>query len=343
MLQILPQPIKPLLVTALILTLFCLPAAEAREYLLTGKTMGTFYRIKFIPSSPVSRALWEKKVQTRLKEVNARLSMFQKTSEISRFNTTPPQTPFRLSTDFQQVLLQCKTLYSISGGAWDGTVKPLVDLWGFGTRGRTDALPDQDAIRSALKRTGFDKLILEGRILTKTAPGITLDLGSIAKGYGVDEIARLFAESGIKSHLIEIGGELSGSGKNKGGNPWSVGISTPEKTDVTSDLYTVISLDNMAIATSGNYRNFFDINGKTYSHIIHPNTGYPVDNQVVSASVIAENCTLADGLATALMVMDTDKAIDLVNRMDNTECLIMRKQGKSLVPARSKGFSTYER
>jgi len=334
--------IKTIVLTVLILTLFGLSVAVAREYVLTGKTMGTFYRIKFIPSMAVSKALWEKKVHVRLKEVNARLSMYQKNSEISRFNTSPPHTPFRLSTDFHHVLLKCKTLHRISGGAWDGTVKPLVDLWGFGTRDRTDELPDQDAVRTALGQTGFEKLILKDRFLTKTAPGITLDLGSIAKGYGVDEIARLFAESGIKNHLVEIGGELAGAGKNKHGKPWGVGISKPEKHTANQGLYKVISLDNMAIATSGNYRNFFDIKGKTYSHIIHPKTGYPVDNHVVSASVIAGNCTLADGLATALMVMETNEALDLVNSMDNTECLIIIKEDKSLIPIRSKGFSAFE-
>jgi len=336
------KPITILVFTTLILTLFCLPAAFAREYVLTGKTMGTFYRIKFISSAAVSRALWEKKVQIRLKEVNTRLSMYQKESEISRFNASPPHTPFRLSTDFHEVLLQCKILHRISGGAWDGTVKPLVDLWGFGTRERTDKLPDQEDIRAALGQTGFEKLILNHRVLTKTAPGITLDLGSIAKGYGVDEIARLFAESGIKNHLVEIGGELAGAGKNKQGKPWGVGISNPEKAAVNPGLYKVIFLDNMAIATSGNYRNFFDLKGKTYSHIIHPKTGYPVDNRVVSASVVAKNCTLADGLATALMVMDTDEALDLVNHMGSTECLIIKKEGKALIPIRSEGFSAFE-
>ncbi len=314
----------------------------AKEYLVTGKTMGTYYRVKFIPAAAVSKALWTKKINIRLKQVNARLSMFQKTSEISRFNTTPVHTPFRLSTDFYHVLVQCRALHHLTGGAWDGTVKPLVDLWGFGTRKKTDALPDIKAIHDALDRTGFDKLILEDRVLTKTAPGITLDLGSIAKGYGVDEIARLFRSSGIKNYLVEIGGELAGAGKNKRGKPWTIGISTPEKAAVNPGIYKVIALNDMAIATSGNYRNFFEVRGKTYSHIIQPKTGYPVDNRVVSASVIADNCTLADGLATALMVMDTDQALDLVNRMDNTECLIVKKENKTLVPIRSKGFSAFE-
>ena len=331
-------------ITGLILVALALTVstAAAREYVLTGKTMGTFYRIKLISSKALSKALWQKKVDLRLKEVNARLSMYQRDSEISRFNAAPAHTPFKVSRDFYRVLIQCRDIHAMSRGAWDGTVKPLVDLWGFGTRGRTDALPSPEAVASALDRSGFQHLVLGDRTLTKTATGITLDLGSIAKGYGVDEIARLFADSGIGDYLVEIGGELAGSGRNRQGKPWTVGISKPEKSLGTAGLYRVVALDNMAIATSGNYRNFFEIGGKTYSHIINPRTGYPVDNMVVSASVIAENCTLADGLATALMVMETDAALALVNGQPRTECMIIRKQGDTLVPYRSTGFSEFE-
>ncbi|PIE61309.1 MAG: hypothetical protein CSA29_03995 [Desulfobacterales bacterium] len=317
-------------------------AAAQREYVLTGKTMGTFYRIKFIPDKPVSKALWKKKVALRLKAVNARLSMYLKDSEISRFNAAPAHTPFHLSTDFRRVLEQCTHLYTISDGAWDGTVKPLVDLWGFGVKDKATDLPTTEAIEAAMAHTGFDKLILKDQTLTKAADGITLDLGAIAKGYGVDEIARLFPAAGIKNYLVEIGGEVAGGGRNQRGIPWVVGISRPVKGAMSSGIYRVVTLDNKAIATSGNYRNFFELDNKTYAHIINPATGYPVDNLVVSASVIAPECTIADGLATALMVMDPAKGIDLINRMDHIECLIILKQGEVFVPKRSKGFKAYE-
>ena len=336
----------PRLAAAILIAIFLSPvlsrAAGNTEVLLTGKTMGTYYRIKFIPDRQVSKALWEKKVDVRLKEVNARLSMYQKDSELSRFNRTPRGKAFRISSDFHQVLLQCKTLYGISHGAWDGTVKPLVDLWGFGVKKSVRTLPPVDKIAAALKKVGFDKLMLADRTLTKTAPGITLDLGSIAKGYGVDEIARLFREGGIKNCLVDIGGELAGFGVNKKEKPWVVGISKPEKKALSSGLYDAVRLENRAVATSGNYRNFFELNGKTYSHIIHPAKGWPVENQVVSASVIAETCTQADGLATALMVMDTPKAIAMIESLPDVECLIIKKQGQTLVPFRSTHFSDYE-
>ena len=193
------------------------------QTVLTGRTMGTFYRITLVTAQPLSRALWQKKIDIRLKEVNAHLSMYQPDSELSRFNKAPGNTPFPVSRDFFTVILQCQDLYQITNGAWDGTVKPLVDLWGFGTQKQPKRLPDPALIRSALGRTGFDTLRLDGQVLTKTREGVTLDLGSIAKGYGVDEIARLISEAGISDFLVEIGGELVASGRNKKRHPLDSG------------------------------------------------------------------------------------------------------------------------
>ncbi len=321
----------------------CNPAhALGRQYTITGRTMGTFYSVKFISTQNQSTSLWKQKVDIRLKEINARLSMYDPKSEISLFNQYPASQVFELSNDFYQVVLQCLQLHRITDGSWDGTVKPLVDLWGFGIKDRPDTLPTSKAIEKALSQTGFHKLELNGHRLIKKEPDITLDLGSIAKGYGVDAIAQLFSTSGIKNFLVEIGGELVGSGKNKKNQPWKVGISQPEKKGLNQSLYKIIALKNMAIATSGNYRNFFEKDGRIFSHIINPKTGFPVENQVVSASVIAENCTIADGLATALMVMDIQKGIDLINTLENTECLIIQKQGNEFIPFRSHQFKTFE-
>jgi len=331
-----------LIVLFCLLTMDILPAI-ARQYAITGRTMGTFYSVKFISTTEQSPSLWQEKVNTRLKEVNAKLSMYDPTSEISRFNQYPANRPFKLSTDFYQVLLESSHLYTITHGAWDGTVKPLVDLWGFGTKQKTDTLPETGQIQEALARTGFHKLALTDHQLIKNEATITLDLGSIAKGYGVDAIARLFSAFGIKNFLVEIGGELVGSGTNKHGDPWVVGISKPEKNGLSQELYKTIVLKDMAIATSGNYRNFFEQNGRVFSHIIDPKTGVPVGNQVVSTSVIAKNCTLADGLATALMVMDIQKGIALVNSLVNTECLIIQKQGNEFISTRSDGFEVFEK
>jgi thiamine biosynthesis lipoprotein len=189
--------------------------------------------------------------------------------------------------------------------------------------------------------TGFQYLVFENNHLKKTKPGITLDLGSIAKGYGVDAVARLLTQSGIDDFLVEIGGELYGSGVNRHKKPWSVGITHPLKTGSNPGLYKVVTLENRAIATSGDYRNFFEIQGKIYSHIIDPKTGFPVDNQVVSASVIADTCTFADALATALMVMDPADSLTLVNRLDDVECLIIQKAPTGFTEFASRHFLTF--
>ncbi|MCF8113402.1 MAG: FAD:protein FMN transferase [Desulfotignum sp.] len=315
--------------------------AQGREYTIQGKTMGTFYTVKLVSARKQSIALWEKKIDTRLRQVNAGLSMYDPDSDISRFNQIDAGQPFRLSRDFGQVMAVAETVFRLSGGAWDGTVKPLVDLWGFGTKQSSNTLPDPAAIADALSCTGFEHLILENNHLLKKKPGITLDLGSIAKGYGVDAIARLLALSKIDNFLVEIGGELFGSGVNRHKKPWSVGITDPAGIASDSGLYTIITLDNKAIATSGDYRNFLEIQGKTYSHIIDPKTGFPVNNQVVSASVIAGTCTFADGLATALMVMDPADGLALVNRLEDTACLIIQKTESGFKEMRSQNFHTF--
>ncbi len=342
--QMNPRPFPFFMILCLLLVGMALPPASGagRQYTLTGQTMGTFYSIKFISMKKQSASLWQQRVETRLQEVNDRLSMYNPKSEISLFNRLPAHQSFRLSPDFYQVLVQCQYLYQITQGAWDGTVKPLVDLWGFGTLDRPDSLPDPGQIQAALDRTGFFKLELTDHRLTKKHSNITLDLGSIAKGYGVDAIAELLAAHQIQNFLVEIGGELVGSGTNKKGDPWTVGITRPDKNGYHQGVYKVIALENMAIATSGNYRNFFEREGQTFSHIINPKTGFPVENQVVSASVIAENCTLADGLATALMVLDLPKGMALIQSLAHTECLIIQKQGDRFIATRSPGFGAFE-
>jgi len=312
-----------------------------RQYQISGKTMGTFYSIKFISKKNESLKGWKSRVKTRLKDVNKKLSIYDPYSEISLFNREKPGKPVTISSDFHSILLTAQHLYELTEGSWDGTVKPLVDLWGFGTKKRTNQIPEIRKITLALSKTGFNHITIKNRKTIYKTAGITLDLGSIAKGYGVDAIAKLFISSNIHDVLVEIGGELYASGINKKGKPWSVGISRPDKRFANQNLYKVVRLKNQAIATSGNYRNFFELNHKTFSHIIDPKTGFPVDNQVVSASVIAESCTFADGLATALMIMNGQKAIELVNSLENTECIIIQKKAEKFVSHMSENFNTF--
>jgi thiamine biosynthesis lipoprotein len=315
--------------------------SQAKEYTIQGRTMGTFYTVKLVSSQKQSMDLRQKQIDTRLAQVNAGLSMYDPDSDLSRFNQTEPGRSFRLSHDFARVMDTARTVFTLTDGAWDGTVKPLVDLWGFGTRQPTDSLPEPGAITAAVALTGFHHLVFENNHVKKTKSGITLDLGSIAKGYGVDAIAGILTRAGIDNFLVEIGGELYGSGKNRHKKPWSVGITHPLKTGADAGFYKVVNLENRAIATSGDYRNFFKFGGKTYSHIIDPKTGYPVDNQVVSASVIACTCTFADALATAFMVMAPEDSLALADSLENVECLIIQKTPDGFREIASQGFHTF--
>ena len=300
-----------------------------------------------------------------LKGVNQSMSIYSPTSEISRFNqssgpasTTATPTndvkrsndltsinalptrnpslspPFPISSDFYRVMQTGQTLYRLTDGAWDATLKPLIDLWGFGTKNQRKTLPSPKMIQSLIQQIGFNHIIISGpdtrpHILQKRIHPISLDLGSIAKGFGVDTVADLLSTHGYHNYLVEIGGEVVTAGEKRigkaeePGKAWIVGINRPDKGGNPNAVYLSFPLSEGALATSGDYRNFYEIEGKTYSHIIDPVSGYPVDNGVVSTSVIAPDCTFADGLATALMVMGAKKGIDLVNRIEKTEALIV--------------------
>lgn len=317
--------------------------ASSGEIVISGKTMGTYYRIKYIDpqNRPVSD--WEKKVTVCLKDINKKMSMFDPKSELSDFNRQLAEKPFRLSSNFNELLLFAEQLHTMTGGAWDGTIKPLVDLWGFGSKKHKKEVPDKALIEAALQNVGFNRItfLKERQVIKKTM--VTLDLSSIAKGYGVDKVAQLFLQNGVKNILVDIGGELFASGRNAGGHIWAVAITRPNKKQYSPAPYAVVMLNNMAIATSGDYRNFFRQDGKTYSHIIDPRNGFPVKNQVTSASVIAPDCMAADGLATALMVMDIHESIALIDRLENTECMIISVKNGKLISHTSKNFDAFVR
>ena len=168
---------------------------------------------------------------------------------------------------------------------------------------------------------------------------MTLDLASIAKGYGVDQVAEIVRQAGFNNYLVEIGGEIAASGKRRDGKWWRIGINRPRKEANFNDVYKAVDLRNKAFATSGDYRNFFEIEGVRYSHVIDPRTGYPVSNGIVSVSIIAPNCTVADGLATAVMVMGPEKGLNLINHLEDVEGLIIiEKTDGSLYEHPSAGF-----
>lgn len=320
--------------------------AASGEIKISGNTMGTTYHITVIDrNNHETPETLQAMVDGELDKVNKSMSMFISDSEISRFNQFREiGKPFPISQGFLYVMNTGKTVYAASKGTWDGTVKPLVDLWGFGVTPQEDVVPSEAAISRVLKTVGFNQInISDNGYLVKKNPEITLDLSSIAKGYGVDHVAETLKKRNYCDFLVEIGGEVYCSGVKEDRSTWRVGVNTPKEDAPLDAVYSILGLDNAALATSGDYRNFFNKDGKHYSHIIDPKSGYPIQNNVVSASVIASNCTLADGLATALMAMGETKGMEMVNGMDGVECLIITHNGQGKLENHySKGFKKFE-
>ena len=312
-----------------------------KEISFSGKTMGTTYHITAVAGLFTNTKNLKDQIDMRLDEINKSMSTFRKDSEISRFNVHQNVgEKFKISEDFYNVMTVAKRIYEETGGAWDGTVKPLVDLWGFGKSENKHTIPEKSRIAALLSNIGFNNIeIIAGHYLAKKNTTITLDLASIGKGYGVDQVAALIRANGIHNFLVEIGGEVFAAGFRKDGKKWRIGINRPQKNAPIDQVYKVVHLQDKGFATSGDYRNYFEINQKRFSHVIDPRNGYPVDNGVVSVSIIANTCTFADGLSTAVMVLGHKKGLDLVNRLDNTECFIVTKrEDGALIDHYSKGF-----
>jgi thiamine biosynthesis lipoprotein len=298
-----------------------------KEVRFTGRTMGTTYHITVISGYFNAPSRLDNKIAQRLEEINQSMSTYLPDSEISRFNGLgQTDESVKMSSDFLHVMIMARDLFGMTAGCWDGTVKPLVDLWGFSKPEMQQTIPAGDKIKQTVERVGFEQIQMDAEGgLSKKNVNLALDLGSIAKGYAVDQVAELIRAGGWTDFLVEVGGEVYASGVRKDGQQWKVGVNLPDKNAAYSQVYKVVTLKDSALATSGDYRNFFEVGKKRYSHVIDPRNGYPVDNGVVSVSVITDTCTLADGLATAIMVMGRGKGLELVNRLEGVECLIIIK------------------
>mgnify|MGYP001822280135 FL=1 len=324
--------------------IFIFAASEGwakREYVVRGQTMGTTYSVKVVTGDDEGLSGVKEKIDRRLAEINRSMSTYQKDSEISRFNRFKKVgLKFKISNDFFKVMRAGQRIHRLSDGAWDGSVTPLVDLWGFGRSGRRDKVPPNSEIAALLPDIGFAHIdVLNSGFLTKKRAAVSIDLSSIAKGYGVDEVAALLRSLGYGDYLVEIGGEIFAAGHRKANTHWRIGINRPRADAAFDEVYKVGGLHNQAFASSGDYRNFFEVGGTRYSHVIDPRSGYPVSNGVVGVSIVAGTCIFADGLATAVMVMGAEKGLELIDRLDGVEALIVVEQtGGTLVDYYSKGF-----
>nr|WP_246261477.1 FAD:protein FMN transferase [Alteromonas ponticola] len=291
---------------------------------LQGETMGTTYNVKYVVDGKEGPAGLQESIDLRLAEINQLMSTYDPTSELSRFNQNRFTDPITLSTETALVIQEAIRLGELSDGVLDITVGPLVNLWGFGPNKRPERIPDDNAIRDVREYVGLDKIQLNGTALKKLHPMVYVDLSTIAKGYGVDEVVSILEEHKLSNYLVEIGGEMRVSGHRGDGDEWRIAIEKPVSTQ--RSVQRVVSIGKHAIATSGDYRNFYEQDGVRYSHLIDPRTGKPIQHDLVSATVVDKSSMTADGLATAFNVIGWDDAKALAQE-HNLAVYLIRKNG----------------
>ncbi|NMP32197.1 FAD:protein FMN transferase ApbE [Thalassotalea sp. M1531] len=304
----------------------CFPAKEpgsAQEFHLQGHTMGTTYNIKVVAKeAEYDLVKLQADIDAALVQVNNEMSTYQKDSEITLFNQSRGAEPMAISAGFRTVLTEALRLGDITGGMLDITVGPLVNLWGFGPDYQPERIPNSEEQKVARARIGLDKIILNEHGLSKTQADAYIDLSTIAKGWGVDVIADLLQSKGIYNYLVEIGGEMRLKGFKANGTLWTIAIEKPITNDRIAHQF-VVPKDN-AVATSGDYRNYIEVEGKRFSHIINPNTGLPIDHKLVSVTVLHPSSMTADGLSTAIMVMGPEAGLAFAEQNDLAVMMIVK-------------------
>jgi len=306
----------------------CATQRTTGETLLSGQAMGSAWTVKLAGELPATGEELRAGVQSRFDAVNLALSTYRADSALSRFNNDDSGEWAAIDPELGAVLSYALELAEESGGAYDVTVGPLVNLWGFGPDPATRRVPDAAALEAARARVGWRKIEVDvGTGRARKAAGVRIDLSSLGKGRGVDRVAEYLDGLGVANYLIDLSGKLRARGRNVRGEPWRVAVESPtaDATSARPPLKPeVIALVNESVATAGDYRRFFEIDGRHYSHIIDPRTGWPVTHETVSASAIATDCMQADALATVLIAMSPDDALALANRLGLRALLISR-------------------
>lgn len=324
--------IKQILIVLLAVNLSaCFPSNNSgkTEVHLQGRTMGTTYNIKVVSTPEEVEALQlHSKIHARLKQVNQVMSTYIPDSEISRFNHSTSLEPVEVSDGFARVLAESIRLGELSDGKLDITVGPLVNLWGFGPDLRPETAPSDELIASTRTRVGLKNLHLNGNLLSKDIPDLYIDLSTTAKGYGVDVVAELIEANGIANYLVEIGGEMRLRGFKHTGELWAIAIEKPifDPSGEHRAVQQVIIPKDNAVATSGDYRNYFESNGQRFSHIIDPVTGKPINHNLVSVTVIAPSSMTADGLSTTLMVMGAEEGLAFAIKNDLAALFVSKSE-----------------
>lgn len=271
-----------------------------------GFVFGTVYHVTYQHNKDL-----QENIEAEMKKVDDALSTFNNNSILSKVNQNEP---VELNDMFKDVFNMAEQISKETDGAFDITVAPMVNAWGFGFKKGTP--PTKHVVDSLKSLVGYQKVRLESGRIIKQDPRIMLDCSAIAKGYGVDVVANYLKKEGIENFIVEIGGEVVSSGISEKRLPWKIGVTKPVDDSIRQDqeLQTILNVTNKAMATSGNYRNFYYKNGKKYAHTIDPKTGYPVQHGILSATVLADQCAVADAYATSFMVMGLDKSKEILKK-----------------------------
>lgn len=321
-------------------------ATTPRPTVLRGEGLGAGWTVKLAAPAPGNLADIQRGIQARVEAVFHSLSRWDDASEMSALNASARSDWQSVSSNLFEPLQYAFTLAADTGGAFDPTVAPLVDVWGFGKAGRRFEPPSPEALSAARSRVGFDKVALDasGPRVRKPA-GMQIDLSSMQHGRGADEVANYLDSLGITSYLVDVGSEIRARGESPEGGAWHVAIERPPSANATvpasaNGFEHVVSLRDAGIATSGNFRYFFDYNGRRYSHRIDPRTGEPVSHELVSVTVIDPICMHADALATALTVLGPDEGFDYASHRD-IAALFISKSGNALSERMTPRFASY--
>lgn len=305
---------------------FFLSACDPDPVTLTfsGETMGTTYSITAIDQTgKLDAGDIEEAIAATLAKVNGQMSNWDPNSEISRYNANPSTDPVDISPELATVMKAAMDVHEASLGQFDVTLGPLIEVWGFGPRTPESPIPSDEAIADALNIVGQSKILaVTDTTMAKTLPDTTVWLAAIAKGYGVDELAATLSGFGLEDFLVEIGGDLYATGKNADGDAWKIGIERPDAADRT--IEEIVSVTGYGLATSGDYRNYFEQDGVRYSHIIDAETGRPIDHKTASVTVLAENAMLADAWATAFLALGEERGLEISQALDLPVFFIVR-------------------
>ncbi|MDZ7315299.1 MAG: FAD:protein FMN transferase [candidate division KSB1 bacterium] len=310
-------------------------------YGLRGHTMGTTYSIKIVQERgrAVDVNALKAEIDELFKQVNLKMSTYLQESELSRLNRAPAGEWFPVSTEMMTVLIEARRVSEKSNGAFDITVGPLVNLWGFGPEMRPTVVPTDSEIAARRALVGYQKLELQESppAVRKAAAGMYCDLSAIAKGWGVDQAAERLEAKGFRNYMVEIGGEVRAKGVNAKGEAWRIGISSP---DPQIAVQRVIRISGQSVATSGDYHNYFEQNGVRYSHTIDPSTARPITHKLASVTVIHPSCMTADAFATAIDVLGPDDGMRLAEK-ENLAVFMIVKTEQGFVEQMNRAFEAF--